>query len=231
MAFEEIKAGLDKYMAEMDEAKRNAAKILSVKYIVKEHSALINDGNDLFYVYAHYPTTEPDVMVMSFVSKVNAELFCEAMNAENECREADPVKHGHWLKHEIVVNGKVTFAKDAFVCSLCQDIWHTSSKMKYCPSCGAKMDVVNNSPLFNLDKTMEFKVVGDIKPVIRQILGEYEEWESSDCAVHLKGAPGISLPGYYPRLTYYACFAKPKCRLIIAQLYEEGLIELHCVRD
>ncbi len=143
----------------------------------------------------------------------------------------DPVKHGHWLKHEIVVNGKVTFAKDAFVCSLCQDIWHTSSKMKYCPSCGAKMDVVNNSPLFNLDKTMEFKVVGDIKPVIRQILGEYEEWESSDCAVHLKGAPGISLPGYYPRLTYYACFAKPKCRLIIAQLYEEGLIELHCVRN
>ena len=93
------------------------------------------------------------------------------------------------------------------------------------------MDVVNNSQLFNLDKTMEFKVVGDIKPIIRQILGEYEEWESSDCDVHLKGAPGISLPGYYPRLSYYSCFAKPKCRLIIAQLYEEGLIELHCVRD
>lgn len=162
---------------------------LSAKYIVKEHSTLINDGNDLFYVYAHYPTTEPDVMVMPFVSKVNAELFCEALNAENERREADTVKHGKWEEiHETV-------------------------------------------QVFNLDKTMEFKVVGDIKPIIRQILGEYEEWESSDCAVHLKGAPGISLPGYYPRLTYYSCFAKPKSRLIIAQLYEEGLIELHCVRN
>lgn len=70
MGFEEIRAGL-------------------AKYIIKEHSSLINDGNDLFYVYAHYPTTEPDVMVMPFVSKVNAELFCEALNAENECREAD----------------------------------------------------------------------------------------------------------------------------------------------
>lgn len=147
------------------------------------------------------------------------------------------VKRGCWIQKS---DGKI-------YCSVCKKValgkmetWdvmegcstsYTYVKSKCCPHCGAIMDVVNNSPLFNLDKTMEFKVVGDIKPIIRQILGEYEEWESSDCAVHLKGAPGISLPGYYPRLTYYACFAKPKCRLIIAQLYEEGLIELHCVRD
>lgn len=98
MEFEEIKAGLEKYMAEIDEEKRNAARNLSAKYIVKEHSALINDGNDLFYVYAHYPTTEPDVMVMAFVSRANAELFCEALNAENERREADVFKHGVWIK-------------------------------------------------------------------------------------------------------------------------------------
>jgi len=98
MVYEEIKAGLEKYMAEIDEEKRNAARNLSAKYIVKEHSALINDGNDLFYVYAHYPTTEPDVMVMAFVSRANAELFCEALNAENECREVDVFKHGVWIK-------------------------------------------------------------------------------------------------------------------------------------
>ena len=97
--------------------------------------------------------------------------------------------------------------------------------------CGVIMDIVNKNPLFNLDKTMEFNVVGDIKPVIKQILGEYEEWESPDCDVHLKGASGIGLPGYYPRMTYYSSFAKPKCRWIIAQLYKEGLIELHSVRD
>ena len=122
MGFEEIRAG-------------------GAKYFVKEISALINDGNDLFYVYAHYPTTEPDVMVMPFVSEVNAELFCEALNAENECREVDPVEvHAQWLKHEILVDGKVTFAEDAIVCSRCEDIWRTSTKMNYCPSCGAKMD-------------------------------------------------------------------------------------------
>ena len=135
---------------------------------------------------------------------------------------------------DIHKNGKWIDDGDCFICSNCRKAFgFLSAKCvtNFCPNCGAKMDVVNNSQLFNLDKTMEFKVVGDIKPIIRQILGEYEEWESSDCDVHLKGAPGISLPGYYPRLTYYACFAKSKCRLIIEQLYKEGLIELHCVRN
>ena len=135
---------------------------------------------------------------------------------------------GQWL--DTTDNEKKRCSRCGSICFIAIYPWF-GGQAKYCPACGAKMDVVNNSQLFNLDKTMEFKVVGDIKPIIRQILGEYEEWESSDCDVHLKGAPGISLPGYYPRLSYYSCFAKPKCRLIIAQLYEEGLIELHCVRD
>lgn len=107
-------------------------------YVKTEHNELLENG--YWWVYAHYPTTEPDTPYMVFTIKENAELFCEAMNAESEHRKVDPVKHGHWLKHEIVVNGKVTVAKDTFVCSLCQDIWRTSTKMKYCPSCGAKMD-------------------------------------------------------------------------------------------
>lgn len=69
-------------------------------------------------------------MVMPFVSKVNAELFCEAMNAENERREADTVKHGVW----VAINGY----HDAHKCSVCEtwaDDW-----TNYCPYCGAKMD-------------------------------------------------------------------------------------------
>lgn len=116
-------------------------KNLSAKYIVKERSALINDGNDLFYVYAHYPTTEPDVMVMPFVSKVNAELFCEALNAENECREADVVKYriepkrGEWLlKH--IGHGHY------FECSVChaKPCIYVTKDTKFCPYCGATMD-------------------------------------------------------------------------------------------
>lgn len=110
-------------------------KNLSAKYIVKEHSALINDGNDLFYVYAHYPTTEPDVMVMSFVSKVNAELFCEALNAENECREADPVKHGHGI-YDVVAGARV--------CSECGWSFDDTGGWDYCPHCGIKWDDDSN---------------------------------------------------------------------------------------
>lgn len=146
MELKEIKAGLDKYMAEMDEAKRNAAIALSPKYIVKEHSGLLNDGNDLFYVYAHYPTTEPDVLLMPFVSKVNAELFCEALNAENERREVDVLKltsmdrvavprdtykmigggkDGGW---QVITIGSCLCGEDM------RDDIH-----KYCPNCGRRI--------------------------------------------------------------------------------------------
>lgn len=127
---EEIKAGLDRYTKSV-KAKLDNTKNLSAKYIVKEHSALINDGNDLFYVYAHYPTTEPDVMVMAFTNKVNAELFCEALNAENERIEADPAKHGY--KDYDAVAG-------ASVCSECGWSFDDTGGWDYCPHCGTKWD-------------------------------------------------------------------------------------------
>ena len=137
MAFEEIKAGLDRYMKGV-KAKLNKTENLSAKYIVKEHSSLIDDGNDLFYVYAHYPTTEPDVMVMTFTNKVNAEMFCEALNAENERRTADTVKHGEWLG-----SGKKLYYLQ---CSHCESDVPFAPEPPYghpyCPRCGAKMDEV-----------------------------------------------------------------------------------------
>lgn len=132
-------------MAEMDEEKRNASIALSAKYIVKDHSSLLNDGNDLFYVYAHYPTTEPNVMVMPFVSKVNAELFCEALNAENERREVDLAKlsgtnnvvvpyklHSTYTSRD-GVSGYVTNGE-----CICGEAIN-SYDHKYCPECGKRI--------------------------------------------------------------------------------------------
>ena len=65
----------------------------------------------------------------------------QVLNFIKNSPTVDTVKvHGQWFKREIVVNGKVTFSENEIVCSHCQDIWRTSTKMKYCPSCGAKMD-------------------------------------------------------------------------------------------
>ena len=51
----------------------------------------------------------------------------------------DPVPQGEWGKHKVVVDGKIVEAENSFVCSHCKDIWTTTTKMKYCPSCGAIM--------------------------------------------------------------------------------------------
>lgn len=58
----------------------------------------------------------------------------------------DPVKQfelqrkGVWLRHEKVVDGKVVYSDDTYVCSHCKDIWRSGIKMKFCPSCGTEME-------------------------------------------------------------------------------------------
>lgn len=52
------------------------------RYIIKERISEITKIS-IYEVFVHYPTTEPDVYVMNFFHKENAQLFCMAMNAEN----------------------------------------------------------------------------------------------------------------------------------------------------
>lgn len=50
-------------------------------YYVKPEVGL--NGKPIIWVYAHYPTTEPDTPYMIFDFVENAEMFCRALNAEN----------------------------------------------------------------------------------------------------------------------------------------------------
>ena len=50
------------------------------------------------------------------------------------------LRKGVWLRHEKVVNGKVVYSDDTYVCSHCRDIWSSMTKMKFCPSCGTEME-------------------------------------------------------------------------------------------
>lgn len=81
-------------------------------------------------------------------------------------------------------------------------------------------------------KTMDFEVIGDIKPIIKDILGHYQTYMTSDCALHLKGTM-IDLPAYCPYLTYYSGFLKDREVeiKIISALYEKGIIKIHEIRD
>ena len=59
----------------------------------------------------------------------------ERAESEIECAptvDAVPVMHGEWLDR----NGEYQFG----TCSVCGDRWGSIGVMKYCPSCGAKMD-------------------------------------------------------------------------------------------
>lgn len=53
----------------------------------------------------------------------------------------EPVKHGRWEPHYEVVDGDIRISESKRVCSVCKDIWESSSVLPYCPHCGAKMEV------------------------------------------------------------------------------------------
>lgn len=59
---------------------------------------------------------------------------------EQPAADVTPVRHGRWELHYEVINGELIPSDKKHVCSECKDIWETSSKLNYCPDCGAKMD-------------------------------------------------------------------------------------------
>lgn len=61
-------------------------------------------------------------------------------NDELPIAEYVPLKHGRWVYKETC--GKNT---EAFHCSICNKIPKSGCCEKYCPHCGAKMEVDNNA--------------------------------------------------------------------------------------
>lgn len=54
------------------------------------------------------------------------------IKANDPTVDAEPVRHGIWINRNLIA--------DIATCSCCGDRWGSTSVMKYCPSCGAKMD-------------------------------------------------------------------------------------------
>jgi len=54
--------------------------------------------------------------------------------------DAEPVRHGEW--HEPEKDGSYVYDKRAYAkCSVCGGVEFLGYKKKYCPNCGAKMEV------------------------------------------------------------------------------------------
>ena len=91
------------------------------------------------------------------------------------------------------------------------------------------MDKQKELMKLDLNKTIDFDVVGDIKPTIVEILGFYETEMWGDCTVHLKHT-NIELPAYWRYLTYRGWNATETDKRIIKALYSRGLIRVHEIR-
>lgn len=86
----------------------------------------------------------------------------------------------------------------------------------------------------DLTKTIDFEVLGDIEPTIIKHLGFYKADMTSDCAVHLAGTGAIELPAYWKYLTYRGWCDKDGdtvAKRIVTDLYEQGLIKVHEIRN
>ena len=79
----------------------------------------------------------------------NAERIVEDMQAvvDSHTIEAEPVRHGRWIKTENGMrenlNTRTVIPVCFHDCSICG--WHTGNQgqhFNYCPNCGAKMDLV-----------------------------------------------------------------------------------------
>lgn len=54
--------------------------------------------------------------------------------------EAEPIKHGRWIEPND--KGVVSYDKHAYAeCSVCHTAEYLARGKRYCPNCGAKMDV------------------------------------------------------------------------------------------
>ena len=101
-------------------------------YYVKSEVGL--NGKPVFWAYAHYPTTEPDTPYMIFDFVENAEMFCKAMNAENNHMPyVEPVKRGRWIRGCCSECGTPVATNNA-------KIWLSEWDNEYCYNCGAQMD-------------------------------------------------------------------------------------------
>lgn len=75
-------------------------------------------------------------------------------------------------------------------------------------------------------QSIDFEVVGDIKPTVIEVVGKYDTWMGSDCDLHLSGTT-ISLPAYWSWLTYWGFCSNEKDVQLIKLLLERGLIKFH----
>lgn len=145
-----------------------------------------NDVNNLYEV--RWDATK------ALLSKSKLEAFTWGLKmAIEEFRklptvEAEPVRQGEWIECE----GR----DNEYYCSECYDIWKSDriKGMKYCPSCGAKMDAKEQLSLEESDQLEDLseellraeEILGNLAEELGKVLSEFAERVANACDEYLK---------------------------------------------
>lgn len=83
----------------------------------------------------------------------------------------------------------------------------------------------------DFSKTIDFKLLGDIKPTVKEVLGYYATDKRSDYSVWIVGTH-LELPAFKSGvLTYHGWVASEIDRNIVMTLYKKGLVKVRKVRE
>ncbi len=78
-----------------------------------------------------------------FGDEFDLEFLCELIKITREADVA-PVVHGKWVKKPVYrqdLHGKMIHFCTKYICSACNHESNTLSSERFCPNCGAKMDL------------------------------------------------------------------------------------------
>lgn len=123
----------------------NRDTVISKTYSITEE--VINDCKNEFFI--------------AFVEAFR-KLFIEQLKEFNPA-DVVPVRHGKWEDSQAINSiNPVTLdfeICDTYRCSVCsEDFQKTQRKYKYCPNCGAKMDIENEQKISFLNKHINMEV-------------------------------------------------------------------------
>lgn len=104
--------------------------IAQLEDLIKDRKSFIVDDNSIEWNEIWLRDIDALKIGIAAIKRLLEKRGADDGDDEAQTIEAEPVKHGRWLPHKIAASS---------ICSLCRRVF--ADETKYCPNCGAKMDL------------------------------------------------------------------------------------------